>query len=395
MNDVLLRPLFRKKYLDEQKSNNKFNQGGLANIQKFQEGGLSVGERRALKLAPFAAALLGAQRKPGESDMSALARGFGVGAAQLPETMKSIAAIDAAAKDTSDRFRDVSEQERINRGLPPGTYQENVATGELKNLAKPKLFESTLDKELAKGQAETILGVQKAGGEAAKNQVTLDIINSVLQNPDMTFGTFANLSEGAQRFFEGLGFGETGFTDLTGVEVLRKFAGQKVLTDLGQLKGALSEKELAFIQSLNISQDMPREAAITVVSLYKKANENAIAKAKMTNEHLNKFGDPKAKDDKGFTLDQKLLQFDIDNPVLTPDVEARLTKTLGTKTGVGSGKGSGATGRNTISATPKNIDQLNQYFRKQNIEIKLGDKFEVRYGKGKDGKPVPIFIPMQ
>jgi hypothetical protein len=58
----------------------------------------------------------------------------------------------------------------------------------------------------------------------------------------MTFGAFANLSEGTQRFFEGLGFGETGFTDLTGVEVLRKFAGQKVLSDLGQLKGALSEK---------------------------------------------------------------------------------------------------------------------------------------------------------
>jgi hypothetical protein len=145
----------------------------------------------------------------------------------------------------------------------------------------------------------------------------------------MTFGAFANLSEGTQRFFEGLGFGETGFTDLTGVEVLRKFAGQKVLSDLGQLKGALSEKELKFIQDLNISQEMTKDAAIMLVSLYKKANENvAVAKAKLTNEHLAKFGASNT-DDKGRTLDQKILQFEIDNPILTPEIEGRLTKTVG------------------------------------------------------------------
>ena len=96
MNDVLLRPIFRKKYLDQQKSNNKFNKGGIANIQKFQAGGLSVGERRALKLAPFVSALLGAQQKPGEGELSSVANAFSKGFAAYPDVLKTIAAIDQA-----------------------------------------------------------------------------------------------------------------------------------------------------------------------------------------------------------------------------------------------------------------------------------------------------------
>jgi hypothetical protein len=388
MNEVLLRPIFRAKYIEEQKKN-KFNKGGLASIQKFAEGGLSEGERTAITLAPFVQALTGAQTMPGESEASSFARAFGQGLGGLGEAKKSIAAIDAAGAK-GDKFRDIGETERINRGLPPGTYQENITTGELKNLTKQKLFESTLDKELQKGKAETIINTQKSGSEAAKNQSTLEIIETVLQNPDMTFGAFANLSEGTQRFFEGLGFGETGFTDLTGVEVLRKFAGQKVLSDLGQLKGALSEKELKFIQDLNISQEMTKEAALMVVSLYKKANDIAVAKAQLTNDHLAKFG-AEGTDNKGRTLDQKLLQYDIDNPILPPEIQERLRKTVGVK-GDKTGKGE-ASARNTITAGSKNINQLKIYF--PDLNIKEGDKFEVRYKRGKDGKQIPIFIPMQ
>jgi hypothetical protein len=52
-----------------------------------------------------------------------------------------------------------------------------------------------------------------------------------------------------------------------------------------------------------------------------------------------------------------------------------------------------ASARNTITAGSKNIDQLKIYF--PDLNIKEGDKFEVRYKRGKDGKQIPIFIPMQ
>ena len=41
MNKVLLRPLFKKKYIDYLKKTNSFKKGGLASIQKFNVGGLS------------------------------------------------------------------------------------------------------------------------------------------------------------------------------------------------------------------------------------------------------------------------------------------------------------------------------------------------------------------
>ena len=137
MNEVLLRPIFRAKYIEEQKKN-KFNKGGLASIQKFAEGGLSKGERTAITLAPFVQALTGAQTMPGESEASSFARAFGQGLGGLGEAKKSIAAIDAAGAK-GDQFRDIGDAERIDRKLPPGTWQVNVTTGELKNLTKQKL----------------------------------------------------------------------------------------------------------------------------------------------------------------------------------------------------------------------------------------------------------------
>ena len=93
MNEILLRPIFRAKYIEEQKKN-KFNKGGLASIQKFAEGGLSKGERTAITLAPFVQALTGAQTMPGESQFSSFARAFGQGLGGLGQAKKTIAAID-------------------------------------------------------------------------------------------------------------------------------------------------------------------------------------------------------------------------------------------------------------------------------------------------------------
>ena len=98
MNEILLRPIFRAKYIEEQKKN-KFNKGGLASIQKFAEGGLSKGERTAITLAPFVQALTGAQTMPGESQFSSFARAFGQGLGGLGQAKKTIAAIDQVEID--------------------------------------------------------------------------------------------------------------------------------------------------------------------------------------------------------------------------------------------------------------------------------------------------------
>jgi hypothetical protein len=77
------------------------------------------------------------------------------------------------------------------------------------------------------------------------------------------------------------------FSDVTGDRSFKKIMqDKKILSDLGQLKGALSDRELAFIAGLNITEATPREAAILTIQLYKKANDIAALKAKITNDHL-------------------------------------------------------------------------------------------------------------
>jgi hypothetical protein len=141
MDDILLRPIFRSKYVAEQKSKNKFNQGGLANLQKFNEGGLTRGERTAMTLAPFVQALTGAQTRPGESQMSGVARAFGQGMGGLGEAKKNIAVIDQAnTPKATGAFTILTEEQRIARKLPQGTWQRDLTTGKMENIEKRQLF---------------------------------------------------------------------------------------------------------------------------------------------------------------------------------------------------------------------------------------------------------------
>jgi len=49
---------------------------------------------------------------------------------------------------------------------------------------------------------------------------------------------------------------------------------------------------LAFIQSLNVGLDTPRESLLLIVDLYKKANQKAIDKARLYREHVAETGNP-------------------------------------------------------------------------------------------------------
>jgi hypothetical protein len=378
MNEILLRPIFRAKYIEEQKKN-KFNKGGLASIQKFAEGGLSKGERTAITLAPFVQALTGAQTMPGESEASSFARAFGQGLGGLGEAKKSIAAIDQASAP-KEQFRILTKEEVASGAYGPltpgGVYQLNVESKEIKDLSPKQLFADPFQTKMAEKGAEKVIGIQQAGSSALQNASTLEILDAIVKNPDVTMGQFGPLAERAGKLFEGLGFGEKNFTDVTGTEILRKFAGQKVLKDLGQLKGALSEKELAFIQSLNINESMPREAAILTIQLYKKANDIAALKAKITNDHLANFGNPQTRDTTGKTLDQKLFDVEANNPILTPEIENRLS---GLTKSASQSKKPGKFDRNIVVVNQQTLDQYKKLFPNQ--DIKIGDRFEVREKK--------------
>ena len=349
MDDILLRPLFRAKYITEQKSKNKFNQGGLANIQKFNQGGLSKGERTAITLAPFVKALTGARTMPGESQMSGFARAFGQGLGGLGDAKKTIAAIDQASKPKGGNFVVLTEDQRIGAKLPQGTWQKDLVTGEVKNIQKRELFADPFAVESAKDAAEDFKNVSTDYSSALSNKDTLNIIKTVLENPDLKMGQFGGLLESSGRFLEGIGFDPNNLTDVTGAQVLQKIAGQKVLGDLGQLKGALSEKELAFIQGLNTSIADTKEGAILANEMFIRENARTIKLGEIYNEHVSKFGSPLKPDDQGKTVARKKQELFASFPIYTPEIQARLM-------GANKKSKSSKYARNTIVITKEDVE---------------------------------------
>ena len=64
MDKVLTRKMFKDRYFQIHKPK-QFNKGGIANIQKFNEGGMSSREK-AIIAATFAAPLLQSTQRQGE-----------------------------------------------------------------------------------------------------------------------------------------------------------------------------------------------------------------------------------------------------------------------------------------------------------------------------------------
>ena len=77
MDKVLTRKMFRDRYFAMHKPK-QFNKGGIANIQHFQEGGMSSREK-AIIAATFAAPLLKSTQRQGEGLLSGVLRSVGEG----------------------------------------------------------------------------------------------------------------------------------------------------------------------------------------------------------------------------------------------------------------------------------------------------------------------------
>jgi hypothetical protein len=140
MDSVLLRKLFREKYIEEIKPQ-KSNQGGIA-VLKFNQGGevattsnsnFTEGEKLGYLLAPVAAQLLQAKRRPGESALSSLFGAVGEGVSQIPAIGLKIKELEGK-KTGKDRtfYRTMNEQDLKDAGLAPGTVaqKEIILTAE-------------------------------------------------------------------------------------------------------------------------------------------------------------------------------------------------------------------------------------------------------------------------
>ena len=161
MDKVLLRPMFRKRYLAEKKVP-AFNEGGIASIPKFNQGGMSS-QQKAILAATFAAPLLQSKRMPGQSNLSATLGSLGEGLALAPATMLKFEEIQAKAAKGGKGLRSATDQEKSDLGY-------NV---------KDRLIVKVEDGEVVGIADKPTMGERE---KAADRQATLKQANKILTN---------------------------------------------------------------------------------------------------------------------------------------------------------------------------------------------------------------------
>jgi hypothetical protein len=175
MDKVLLRPMFRKRYLKSHKIS-AFKNGGITNIPKFQEGGLSS-DQKAILAATFAAPLLQSKTLPGQSNLSATLSSLGEGLALAPTAMLKFKEIEAKQAKGGKGLRSATDQEKADLGYNvKDRLIVKVEDGDVVGIAdKPTMGEreKAADRQATLKQADKILtNVQKfnTGPVAGKMQ---------------------------------------------------------------------------------------------------------------------------------------------------------------------------------------------------------------------------------
>jgi hypothetical protein len=106
MDKILTRKLFKDKYLQTvSKKVSHFKNGGLASLRAkhFQVGGpvYSEGERQAMILGPIASSLLTGTKRPGQSELGAVASNIGAGIPGAINTALQIGKVEEANRKKS------------------------------------------------------------------------------------------------------------------------------------------------------------------------------------------------------------------------------------------------------------------------------------------------------
>jgi len=144
MDKTLLRPMFKKRYLETKgKEIKTFAKGGITSIPKFQEGGLT-NQQKAVIAATFAAPLLQSTTRPGESNLQGVLRAAGTG---LEKVVPNIIALEKA-KGEGKGVRTLSAAEVADMNLPKGTIAQVDSKGKINVVSKPDAASIKQKKEL-------------------------------------------------------------------------------------------------------------------------------------------------------------------------------------------------------------------------------------------------------
>jgi hypothetical protein len=298
MDKVLTRKLFKDKYLQTvSKRISNFKEGGLASLRAkhFFLGGESTftpGERQAAILAPIASALLTGTRRPGQSQLGAVASNIGVG---LP-----------GAVNTAIELAKVEKE---------GKAGVTVNTGEK---------ETTEQKEYGKLYAKKATDILEQGTSAGKEQNTLSIMRQATNQADLKTGSFGEFRTGMEKVGQEFGL-NLNLQNTPAAEVLQSYSGELVLNKLDKFKGSISDGERKFVVERTPGLTTSKEGINTILDIKERANELAKQFAIETEQWIIRNEGISKKDKQtGMTFSEFENEFQKKYPLLTDELKAKI-----------------------------------------------------------------------
>ncbi|BAQ93936.1 hypothetical protein [uncultured Mediterranean phage uvMED] len=183
--------------------------------------------------------------------------------------------------------------ELIKNGKKPSEALEILTkkSGTTVNVAPGQnAFAKALGKTQAKAYSELL-----ERGTTARN--ALSRLNRLEQlNQQVQSGAFAQPRLQFQRFARGLGFDDEFIKKISGsdvgsLEAFNAIAGELTLGDLGKIKGAISEKELSFIQGLQPGITRSPEANAILIRIKRRQAQRDIRLAEAAADYVAKNGE--------------------------------------------------------------------------------------------------------
>jgi len=206
----------------------------------------SEGERQTMLLAPIISELLTGTRQPGQSQLGAVASGVGKAVPKVVETSMMMKKL------------------------------ENERLGDIAKLSKTTgTVTSPLQKAIAGKEANFYADTMESARNAENAFGDLDLIEKMVKNPNLTVGQFGPLSTRIATFAQGVGLTGTAkeIQDLKAEAILKNISGNIVMDSFGKFKGAISDADREFIQSINPSSKMTAEQILGIVEVKRRAAE--------------------------------------------------------------------------------------------------------------------------
>ena len=206
----------------------------------------SEGERQAILLAPVISELLTGTRQPGQSQLGAVASGVGKAVPKVVESSMMMKKLE------NERLADIAKLSKTT-----GTVT------------------SPLQKAIAGKEANFYADTMEAARNAENAFGDLDLIEKMVKNPNLTVGQFGPLATRVATFAQGVGLKGTAdeIQNLKAEAILKNISGNIVMDSFGKFKGAISDADREFIQSINPSSKMTAEQILGIVEVKRRAAE--------------------------------------------------------------------------------------------------------------------------